>query len=221
MAADLGLVAHAAQGHAYELAPRRFGDRLAERGLADARRPDETENGPPELVRPALDREILDDAFLHLVEAVMVVIEHVLREFEVALDLALDAPGYAEQPVEIIANDGRLGRHRAHLPELLELGLSALPRLLGELGVLDFLVELVELVALIAVSELLLDRLHLLVEVVLALLLLHLALDARANALLDLKDGDFALHQREYLLEPLPDRSHLEELLLLGNLDGK
>ena len=38
MAADLGLVAHAAERHADELAAERVGDRLRERRLADARR---------------------------------------------------------------------------------------------------------------------------------------------------------------------------------------
>jgi hypothetical protein len=44
VAADLGLVAHAAQRHAHELAAGRLGDRLAERGLADAGRADEAQD---------------------------------------------------------------------------------------------------------------------------------------------------------------------------------
>ena len=92
-------------------------------------------------------------------------------------------------------------------------------RLLRELGLLDLVLELGELVLAVLVAQLLLDRLHLLVEVVLALGLLHLALDARADALLDLQHGDFALHQGEHLLEPLGNRGRLQDLLLLGNLD--
>src|SRR5215467_5567658 len=44
MAADLGLVTHAAQRHAHEVAAGRLGDRLAQRGLADARWPDQAED---------------------------------------------------------------------------------------------------------------------------------------------------------------------------------
>jgi hypothetical protein len=51
--------------------------------------------------------------------------------------------------------------------------------------------------AVLAVAELLLDRLHLLVEIVLALGLLHLPLDARADALFHLQNRDFAFHQAE------------------------
>ena len=93
---------------------------------------------------------------------------------------------------------------------------------LGELGLLDLLLDLGEVVAaFLAVAELLLDRLHLLVQVVLALRLLHLTLDAAPDLPLDLQHGDLALHQREDALQPLGDRGDLEDLLLLGDLDGE
>ena len=92
-------------------------------------------------------------------------------------------------------------------------------RLLGQLGLLDALLELGEIVLAVLVAELLLDRLHLLVEIIFALRLLHLPLDARADALLDLQHRDFALHQREALLQPLGDRGRLEHVLLVGDLD--
>ena len=44
VAADLRLVAHAAERDAHELAPERARDRAAERGLADAGRPDEAQD---------------------------------------------------------------------------------------------------------------------------------------------------------------------------------
>ena len=90
---------------------------------------------------------------------------------------------------------------------------------LRELGLLDLLFELGDLVLAVLVAKLLLDRLHLLVEVVLALRLLHLALDARADALFDLQDGDFAFHQAEHFFQPLSDAWRLQDHLLVGNLD--
>ena len=97
--------------------------------------------------------------------------------------------------------------------------LRLLARLLGELGALDLLLDLGELVLAVLVAELLLDRLHLLVEIVLALRLLHLPLDARADALLDLQHRDLALHQAEHLLQALGDARRLQDHLLVGNLD--
>ncbi len=73
--ADLGLVAHAAERDPDELAPEGVGDRLAERRLADAGRPDEGQDGPgpaPVHRRQAAlglqlaHGEVLEDALLHV-----------------------------------------------------------------------------------------------------------------------------------------------------------
>ena len=215
VAADLGLVAHAAERHAHEVAAGRLRDRLAERGLADAGRADEAQDRAGQLVGALLDREILDDALLDLLQAEVIVVEDLLGELEVLLDLALLVPRDREQPVEIVAHDRGLRRHRRHLPELLELVRGLLARLLRELGALDLVLDLRELVLAFLVAELLLDRLHLLVEIVLALRLLHLPLDARADALLDLQDRDLALHQAEHLFQPLGDGRRLQDHLLV------
>ena len=219
MAADLRLVAHAAERHAHELAPRRLGDRLAERRLADAGRADEAEDRSRQLVGALLHGEIFDDALLDLVEAEMIGVEDRLGGGEILLDLRALLPRNRQQPVEIVAHHRRLGRHRRHLAQLLELGGRLVARFLGELGLLDALLQLGHFVLAVLVAELLLDRLHLLVEIILALRLLHLALDARADALLDLKHRDLALHQRQALLETLGDRIDLQDRLLVGELD--
>ncbi len=68
-------------------------------------------------------------------------------------------------------------------------------------------------------AELFLDRLHLLVQVVLALALLHLALHAAADALLDLEDIELAFDELQQMLEALLDVEHLEHFLLLLELE--
>jgi hypothetical protein len=104
--------------------------------------------------------------------------------------------------------------------QLLQLGLRLLAGFLGELGLLDAGFDLRRLVAaVLALAELLLDRLHLLVQVVLALGLLHLALDARADALLDLQHRDFGFHEAHRLLQPLLDGQRGEHFLLFRDLD--
>ncbi len=152
----------------------------------------------------------------------MIRLEHLLGDRQVVADLGRLFPGDREDPVEIVAHHRRLGGHGRHLAQLLQLALRLLPCLLGELGRLDPLLELGQLVlAVLAVAELLLDRAHLLVEVVLALSLLHLALDARADALLDLQDRYLTLHDAEHLLEPLHDGRGRQDLLLDRNLHDK
>ena len=71
------------------------------------------------------------------------------------------------------------------------------------------------------VADLFLDRLHLLVEKILALGLLHLPLDAAADALLDLQHRNLALDQAEHLLQPLGDHRGLQDRLPVGNLEGQ
>jgi hypothetical protein len=75
MAADLRLVVHAAQTHAPELQAERFGDALPERGLADAGRTDEAQDGAAPSGIQLAHREEFEDAPLHLLEPVMILIE--------------------------------------------------------------------------------------------------------------------------------------------------
>ena len=75
MAADLGLVVHAAERDAGELAAERAGDAAAERGLADAGRSDEAEDRALHVGLQAADREVVEDAVLDLLEAVVVLVE--------------------------------------------------------------------------------------------------------------------------------------------------
>ena len=77
--ADFRLVAHAAKRHAHELAARGLGDRLAERGLADARRTDEAQDRALHLAGALLHGEIFEDALLDLLEPVMIVVEDLSR----------------------------------------------------------------------------------------------------------------------------------------------
>jgi hypothetical protein len=93
VAADLGLVAHAAQRHAHVLAPGGLGNRLAQRGLAHAGGPHQAQDGRLDLVHALLHREVFQDAVLDLVQAVVVFVEHILGIAQVVLDLGLLAPG--------------------------------------------------------------------------------------------------------------------------------
>ena len=93
-------------------------------------------------------------------------------------------PGQRHQPVEIGARDGVLGRRHRHLRQAIELARRFLQHGLGHAGRLDLLAQLVDFLGLVVVlAELLLDRLQLLAEEVLALVLadlrLHLRLDLR------------------------------------------
>ena len=217
--ADLGLVAHAAQGDAHELTAGRLGDRLAQRGLADAGRTHQAEDRALQRADPRLHGEVLQDPLLDLLQAEVVAVQDFLGLHQVdGLGLGL-APRDREQPVEVVPHDGGFRRHRAHVAKLLQLALGLGAGFLGELGLLDALLELDQFVALIVLlAQLALDRLHLLVEIVLALGLLHLPLHAVPDLLLGLHDRDLTLHEGVDLLQALHDVEDLEQALLLGDL---
>ena len=61
------------------LRPGGLGDRLAERRLAHAGRTDEAQDRRLQLVDALLDREVLDDALLDLLEAVVIGVEDLHR----------------------------------------------------------------------------------------------------------------------------------------------
>ncbi len=220
MTANFRFVPHTAKAHAHIFTPSRLGNRAGQRGLADTRRSNKAQDRALELAGPALDRKILDDAFLDLVETVVITLEHVLGIFEVALDFGLLAPRQVQHPVEIIANDRGFRRHRAHLLELFHFRVGLLPRFLGKLGLGEPVLELLELIGTIfAITQFALDRLHLLVEIVLALGLFHLALDPAADTPLDLQHTDLAFHEPQNAFKALGNRWGRQNVLLVLDLD--
>src|SRR3984957_3555542 len=219
MPAYLRLVAHTPKAHADEFAPRGPGDRLAKGRLADAWRTHKAEDRSLHLAGALLHGEIFEDAFLDLVEAVMVLVQNLLRKSDVLLDFRFFAPGQREQPVEVVAHHRRFRRHRAHLPELLDFVLRLFARFLRQFRLADPLLELVELVAaFFALAQLFLDRLELFVEIVFALRLLHLALYAGADLALELQHADLAFDQRKHTFQPLDGVERFQELLAVGDL---
>src|SRR4029078_2053674 len=77
--ADLRLVTDTAERHAHELAAGRLGDRLAERGLAHAGRADEAQDRALARGVELAHGEVLEDAALDLLQAVVILVEDAPR----------------------------------------------------------------------------------------------------------------------------------------------
>jgi hypothetical protein len=103
VAADLGLVTHAAERQADELPVHGARDRLGERGLSDPRRPGEGEDGGLRLLHQGADGEELEDSFLDLLEPVVIFVQDLLGALQVAALAALLVPRHRDQPIEVIA----------------------------------------------------------------------------------------------------------------------
>ena len=101
--ANLGLVTDAPEGHADELAPGGAGDRLADRRLPRSGWADEREDRAGSLV--LLDAtllaklghcDVLDDAVLDVVEACVVLVQHLTRELRIEPLLRALVPRHGE-----------------------------------------------------------------------------------------------------------------------------
>lgn len=186
--------------------------------LAHARWSHQAQNGRLELVDALLHRQVLQNAFLDLLQAEVILVQHFLGLGHVLADLGLLLPRQLEQGVDVVAHHGGFRRHRRHHAQLLELGHRLFAAFLAHAGGLDLVFQLVEVADLVHLAELFLDRLDLLVQVVLALTLFHLPLDAAADALFHLQDVDLAFQLRHQMLEALLHIEHLQHFLLLLQL---
>ena len=98
---------------------------------------------------------------------------------------------------------------------------AALRGLLGQLQLLEPLAELVDLgLLVVALAELLLDRLQLLAEEVLALALLHLRLDLGLDLRAELDHLELAAEDARDRVQPLLDVGGVEQRLLLVGLQA-
>ncbi len=108
------------------------------------------------------------------------------------------------------------------MTQLLEFRLGLFLGFLGQLGLGDAIFDFGHLVAaVLTIAKFLLNGLHLLIQIVLALGLLHLALDARTDALLDLENRNLAFHEAERLFKARLHAHRLQHFLLFGDLDGE
>ena len=177
MPPDLGLVVHPAQRDAREAPAHGAGDRATQGCLADARRPDEAQDRPLDLLTQVTDGEVFENSLLDLGKAEMIVIEDTQGPGDVELILGGLLPRQVEQPVEVRAHDRVFRRPRHHVLEPAELALGRFRRFRGQLGALDARAQLVGLGGEgIAAAQLLLDLLELLAQEVLALRLADLFL---------------------------------------------
>jgi len=184
VASDLGLVVDAAQREAHELAPQGAGDGLADGGLAGTRRSDQGEDraiGTAFLLHPTLlaqlaNRDELGDAPLHVLESGVILIEDLAGVLRIELLLGALRPRHGQQPVQVAADHRGLGRLLTLALQPAKLALGLLSDFLGHLRLGDLLLVLADNVALV-LAELLADRLHLLAQEVLPLLLLGAGVD--------------------------------------------
>ncbi len=200
MPPDFRFIVDAAQRHADEFAIEGASNRFPKRGLPHTRRSYEAEDRPFELRSQLQDRQIIQNSFLNFFDIVVVFLKDRLRLAEIHFKAAQLAPGQRHQPVQIRARDVIVCRHGRHLGEPAELAQRLFARFLAHASGLDFLAQLFDLLLLVGFTELLLNRFHLLAQIVLSLALRHLVLNVGLNFRAELEHFDLSC---ELMIQPL------------------
>src|SRR5205809_539085 len=221
VAPNFRFVPYAAQRQPDKFPSGRVRDRPSQRSLAHAWRPDKAQDGPLRFLDQTAHRQEFQYALFDLFQTVMVFLEDLRGVFHVP-DLArLLVPGHCQQPVQVRSRYGGFCRHGRHHLEALNFFHRLLVRVLGHLGGFDLLLQLIQLGLLVFAPQLLLDRLHLFVEIVFLLGALHLALHASLDVPVYFDLLDLDLNDLVDLFHALREVHHFEELLLLFNAYGK
>ena len=239
VAADLRLVVHAAEGDADVLAPEGPCHALSEAGLAHAGRAVQAQDRGLHVPLQLEDGEVLHDAVLHLVQAVVVLVQHLLGVLEVQVVFRHLAPREVQHELDVVVLDAVVRGGGVVLLQARHLLVEDGPDFLGPFLLVRAGAEPVELLPFVH-AQFLLDGAELVVQVVLALLLVDVALDLLVDLLLDpqelhlgvqhLQEGHAALvhvavgEQAHALLEVLHldgggDEVH-QELEIVDGLEG-
>ena len=126
----------------------------------------------------------------------MILIEHRLCALQIVSYFTALGPGDADHPIQITTDDRGLGRHRRHHLQFAQFGVSLFKGLLRHTCFFDLVLKFINLVGrVIHFPQLFLNRLHLLIQVVLALAFLHLLFDTSTNALFHLTQVNLRIHE--------------------------
>ncbi len=214
---DLGFVPHPAQGEAHELAPQGPGDGAAQGGLAGARRPHEAQDRPLHVGLQFAHRQIFQDAFLHLFQVVVVLVQNFPGLVQIQVVVGGFAPGQIDEPFEEIADDLVIRRVRRGPLEAFQFPFRLLHGVGRQLRLLQPELQFVDLPGgVVAFPQLLLQGLDMFLEVIILLGLVHVALHLALDLLAQLQDFELAVDVGQNPVQALPYVNRFQQFLLLG-----
>ena len=182
MSAYLTLVVHAAQTDAHVVAVECSCDALAQTCLAHAWRAVEADDWALEVILELQHSQVLQDTLLHLLHAVVVLVQAVLCALEVQRVLGTIVPWKAQDGLQIVELHVVVGRLYVDAVQLGQLLLKGLFHLLAPLLVLGLLLHALLVIqshaGVVLVAQLVLQLSDFLAKEVFALLLVYLFLCA-------------------------------------------
>ena len=105
VSADLRLVFHPAERHAYKLAPHRIGNGFSKRRFADSRRPRKAEDRRLLVFFQLQDRKEFQNPLLDVFEPEMVLVENPFRFGDVKPVFGVGLPWKRKNPVNVIVSN--------------------------------------------------------------------------------------------------------------------
>ena len=169
-----------------------------------------------------MHREVLQDALFGLFEGVVIGVEHRLSFSEVFFLLGVIAPRQRQHPLDVVTQDRSLSAHWAHHLELTRLALKFLAGHSGQVFLSDLRLKLILLAARVfaTTAELLLNRLHLLIEIIVALLTLHLLFDVALDVAINFGFLKQLIHMRDQAEQALVELLLVEQAQLVLKREG-
>ena len=214
VSADFGLVVQSAQRYAHVFALQGVGYRLAQRRLTHTRRTVQAEDGRLQVTTQREHGDVLQDALLHLLHAVVVAVQYLLRTAQVQVVLRIFAPGQSHQRLQVGQLHVVVGRVRVHLVQFLYLLIEELLDVLGPL-LLGGLLQQLLLLGRVLVAHLGLQVLDLLLQEVVPLLFVDVVARLVANVQLQRLQVNLAVHDTHGVEQALLDRVQLQQGHLL------
>ena len=217
VALDLGLVTHAADAETVERPAQGFSDGFTHAGLAHARRAHQQHDGAGDFAFIGAHCEELEDAALDVVQACMVLVQHLARMFQVEFVCAVHAPGDRGGPVQIIARYCVFRRASLEDRQFVQFFIDAFFRLGRQHLAFQALLELLDIGAAVVLgqAQLLLDDLELFLEEKLALVLADLAVHFGGELFLQACDFDFLAQHRQDFFHALEHGHAVQHFLQL------
>ncbi len=211
VSADLGFVMNAAKGETHKFSPRGPGYRFSKRSFTNTRCADKAKDRTLRIFYQLADSEKFQDPLFDLFQPVMVGIERFFG-FDQIVDLfGTVLPGNIYEPIEVRARNGALGGHRRHRFEAGKLLQGLIAGLFAHPRFFDLLFQLVELGFIVLSPEFFVDGLDLFVQIILALVLVHLLfrsrMDRRGRAVVFL----FQLRGYRQVSEAVPELKTFQE----------
>ena len=203
MAADLGLVPHAAQTDAHILTPQTFGDGACNTGLADTRRADKADDLRLDVRCQLAHGQRFQNAVLHLFQAIVVAVQNLLRTADIKIIHREGVPRQVKAGVQIGADDRSLLIAALHLGKAVYLFEQLFLAVLCKVQLGDAAAVFVCFgVGIVAFAQLIADDVQLLVEIVVPLVFVHGLVDFFRDLLFQLHHLTLTAQHFDELFQP-------------------